>query len=35
VLRRFLVRSYAVVPAGGEEESLELDQGLSRLLGGV
>ncbi|MFI7320935.1 SsgA family sporulation/cell division regulator [Streptomyces venezuelae] len=35
VLRRFLVRSYAVVPAGGEEESLGLDQGLSRLLGGV
>ncbi|MGV9878529.1 SsgA family sporulation/cell division regulator [Streptomyces sp. NPDC003006] len=34
-LRRFLMRSYAVVPAGGEESSLDLDQGLSRLLGGV
>ncbi|MEU7576408.1 SsgA family sporulation/cell division regulator [Streptomyces sp. NPDC041068] len=34
-LRRFLMRSYAVVPAGGEEEGLDLDQGLSRLLGGV
>ncbi|MFD4633885.1 SsgA family sporulation/cell division regulator [Streptomyces sp. NPDC058284] len=34
-LRRFLVRSYAVVPAGGEEESLDLDTGLSRLLGNV
>ncbi|MFI1680776.1 MULTISPECIES: SsgA family sporulation/cell division regulator [unclassified Streptomyces] len=35
VLRRFLVRSYAVVPAGGEEEVLDLDRGLSRLLDGV
>ncbi|MEU6991100.1 SsgA family sporulation/cell division regulator [Streptomyces sp. NPDC046465] len=34
-LRRFLTRSYAVVPAGGEEESMDLDTGLSRLLGGV
>ncbi|MGA4845057.1 SsgA family sporulation/cell division regulator [Streptomyces sp. G5(2025)] len=34
-LRRFLTRSYAMVPAGGEETSLDLDQGLSRLLGGV
>ncbi|MEU6820798.1 SsgA family sporulation/cell division regulator [Streptomyces atriruber] len=34
-LRRFLVRSYAVVPAGGEGKGLDLDQGLSRLLGGV
>ncbi|MFH8562314.1 SsgA family sporulation/cell division regulator [Streptomyces sp. NPDC017988] len=34
-LRRFLLRSYAVVPEGGEEASLDLDQGLSRLLGGV
>ncbi|MEV7192024.1 SsgA family sporulation/cell division regulator [Streptomyces sp. NPDC093510] len=34
-LRRFLVRSYAVVPSGGEGEGLDLDEGLSRLLGGV
>ncbi|MEU8953592.1 SsgA family sporulation/cell division regulator [Streptomyces sp. NPDC048518] len=35
VLRRFLVRSYGVVPAGAEDESIDLDSGLSRLLGGV
>ncbi|MFJ2770763.1 SsgA family sporulation/cell division regulator [Streptomyces sp. NPDC087300] len=35
VLRRFLNRSYAVVPAGGEVADLDLDLGLSRLLGGV
>ncbi|MFK4066486.1 SsgA family sporulation/cell division regulator [Streptomyces sp. NPDC029674] len=35
VLRRFLVRSYAVVPAGGEGAQIDLDEGLSRLLGGV
>ncbi|MEV5979561.1 SsgA family sporulation/cell division regulator [Streptomyces sp. NPDC052114] len=35
VLRRFLVQSYAVVPAGGEIEGLDVDQGLARLLGGV
>ncbi|MCF3120977.1 SsgA family sporulation/cell division regulator [Streptomyces arenae] len=34
-LRRFLARSYAVVPAGEEEAGLDLDRGLSRLLGGV
>ncbi|MFE0171228.1 SsgA family sporulation/cell division regulator [Streptomyces sp. NPDC059002] len=34
-LRRFLMRSYAVVPAGGEVADLDLDLGLSRLLGGV
>lgn len=34
-LRRFLLRSYAIVPAGGEVEGLDLEQGLSRLLGGV
>ncbi|AZM57154.1 SsgA family sporulation/cell division regulator [Streptomyces sp. WAC 01529] len=34
-LRRFLAQSYAVVPAGGEEPSLDLDQDLTRLLGGV
>ncbi|MEV0123154.1 SsgA family sporulation/cell division regulator [Streptomyces sp. NPDC050703] len=35
VLRRFLSRTYAAVPAGEEESGLDLDQGLSRLLGGV
>ncbi|MFD4633793.1 SsgA family sporulation/cell division regulator [Streptomyces sp. NPDC058284] len=35
VLCRFLAQSYAVMPAGGQEESLALDQGLSRLLGGA
>ncbi|QEU89654.1 SsgA family sporulation/cell division regulator [Streptomyces kanamyceticus] len=34
-LRRFLTRSYAVVPVGGEVADLDLDLGLSRLLGGV
>ncbi|WP_030775813.1 SsgA family sporulation/cell division regulator [Streptomyces sp. NRRL S-920] len=34
-LRRFLTRSYAAVPAGREEPALDLDQDLSRLLGGV
>ncbi|MEU1027045.1 SsgA family sporulation/cell division regulator [Streptomyces sp. NPDC005904] len=34
-LRRFLARSYSVVPDGEEEGGLDLDEGLSRLLGGV
>ncbi|MGA4837939.1 SsgA family sporulation/cell division regulator [Streptomyces sp. G45] len=34
-LRRFLLRSYAVVGADGEEAGLDLDRGLTRLLGGV
>ncbi|MGH4031452.1 SsgA family sporulation/cell division regulator [Actinomycetota bacterium Odt1-20B] len=33
VLRRFLQRSYAVVPSGGEADRLDLDRGLARLLG--
>ncbi|MGW6020424.1 SsgA family sporulation/cell division regulator [Streptomyces sp. NPDC055099] len=35
VLRRFLLRTYAVVGAGSEAEGLGLDQDLARLLGGV
>ncbi|MFC8124018.1 SsgA family sporulation/cell division regulator [Streptomyces sp. NPDC057302] len=35
VLRRFLVRTYAVVRAGRESAGLDLDQDLARLLGGV
>lgn len=35
VLRRFLLRAYAVVGAGRETEELGLDQDLDRLLGGV
>lgn len=35
VLRRFLLRTYAVVGAGNEAEGLGLDQDLDRLLGGV
>ncbi|MEI5101107.1 SsgA family sporulation/cell division regulator [Streptomyces sp. PmtG] len=34
-LRRFLARSYAVVGADGEAAELDLDRGLTRLLGGV
>ncbi|MGW7066243.1 SsgA family sporulation/cell division regulator [Streptomyces sp. NPDC054855] len=35
VLRRFLLRTYAVVGAARETEGLGLDQDLARLLGGV
>ncbi|MFE6165194.1 SsgA family sporulation/cell division regulator [Streptomyces sp. NPDC056486] len=35
VLRRFLLRAYAVVGVGREEVGLDLDQDLARLLGGV
>ncbi|MGW5860896.1 SsgA family sporulation/cell division regulator [Streptomyces sp. NPDC055239] len=35
VLRRFLLRAYAVVGAGREEAGLDLDQDLARLLRGV
>lgn len=37
VLRRFLLRTYALVAAGGEAAGLDLDldQDLARLLGGV
>lgn len=34
-LRRFLRRSYAVVPLGGEDLGTALDDGLASLLGGV
>ncbi|MFD9884424.1 SsgA family sporulation/cell division regulator [Streptomyces alboflavus] len=34
-LRRFLMRSYAVVGSGREEAVGDLDQGLTKLLGGV
>ncbi|MBB5102270.1 SsgA family sporulation/cell division regulator [Streptomyces spectabilis] len=34
-LRRFLMRTYAVVAAEGEEVGLDLDRGLTELLGGV
>jgi hypothetical protein len=34
-LRRFLLRSYALVPAGREDLGPSLDRGLSALLGGV
>ncbi|MEU3741651.1 MULTISPECIES: SsgA family sporulation/cell division regulator [unclassified Streptomyces] len=34
-LRRFLLRTYAVVGAGREVAGLDLDQDLARLLGGV
>ncbi|MFH8793541.1 SsgA family sporulation/cell division regulator [Streptomyces sp. NPDC017941] len=34
-LRRFLMRSYAVVGAGDEEADGDLDRGLHQLLGGV
>ncbi|MGW0905142.1 SsgA family sporulation/cell division regulator [Streptomyces sp. NPDC002853] len=35
VLRRFLLRTYAVVAEGRETEGLGLEQDLDRLLGGV
>lgn len=35
VLRRFLLRTYAVVGEGREAEGLGVDQDLARLLGGV
>ncbi|MEU3617064.1 SsgA family sporulation/cell division regulator [Streptomyces sp. NPDC006872] len=34
-LRRFLLRSYAVVPAGREDVGAAVDQGLQALLGNV
>ncbi|OIJ63473.1 SsgA family sporulation/cell division regulator [Streptomyces mangrovisoli] len=34
-LRRFLLRSYAVLPAGHEDVSAEVDRGLSALFGTV
>ncbi|MET8452078.1 SsgA family sporulation/cell division regulator [Streptomyces sp. NPDC005209] len=35
VLRRFLLRSYAVVPAGEEDVGAVVERGLSALFGGV
>ncbi|MCX5206231.1 SsgA family sporulation/cell division regulator [Streptomyces sp. NBC_00237] len=35
VLRRFLLRSYAIVPAGHEDLGPGLERGLSALFGGV